>query len=92
MDNVLLILLSTTYDREAVIKALEINGKIDTWFYSFPNTIFVKTSMNPKEMSRFIEEKFGENINFVTQIESDYFGRMSSAQWKNFKKVKNFIP
>jgi len=41
-------------------------------------------------MSKYIEEKFGENMNFVTQIEDDYFGRMIGDQWKHFKKVKYY--
>lgn len=88
MNNILLILLSTQYDRDKIISALDADGKIDTWFYSFPNTLFVKTYLNSKEMSNYIEEKFGAHINFVTQVDDDYFGRMSVEQWKHFKKVK----
>jgi hypothetical protein len=90
MNNLLLILLSTQYDREQVIKSLEADGKIDTWFYSFPNTIFVKTDLNSKQMSLYIQEKFGEHMNFVTDIEDDYFGRMTAGQWEKFKPVKKF--
>jgi hypothetical protein len=76
------------FDRDKIIKALEEEGKIDTWFYSFPNTIFVKTDLDPQEMSLYIQEKFGVNMNFITKIEDDYFGRMQADQWKHFRKVK----
>ena len=90
MNNLLLILLSTTHDREKIIESLEADGKIETWFYSFPNTIFVKTDLNPKEMSNYIEEKFGIKMNFVTQIENNYYGRLTKGQWENFQPIKNF--
>jgi hypothetical protein len=88
MNNLLLILLSPKFDRDQVIKSLEEDQKIDTWFYSFPNTIFVKSNLNCKEMSFYIREKFGVHIHFITQVENDYFGRMNEDQWKNFKRVK----
>jgi hypothetical protein len=88
MDNLLLILLSAKYDREQIIKKLEADNKIDTWFYSFPNTIFVKSNLNSKEMSLYIQEIFGAEMNFVTSVEDDYFGRLTAGQWSNFKPVK----
>lgn len=88
MDNLLLILISPKIDRDILIKDLDTAGKIDTWFYSFPNSVFVKTMMNSREMSKYIDEKYGQHVNFVTSVEDDYFGRMNTDQWKYFKKVK----
>lgn len=88
MNNLLLILLSPKLDRDQIIKSLEADDKISTWFYSIPNTFFVKTNLNSKEMSFYIREKFGIQVHFITQIENDYFGRMNEDQWKNFKPVK----
>ncbi len=88
--NTILILLSPIIDRDKLIKALEEENISGMWFYSFPNSLFITTNLNAGQISKFIEKKFGQQVHFVTQIESDYFGRMDVEQWNYFKKSKYY--
>lgn len=86
--NTLLILLSPTLNRDVLIKHLEQQNIINFWFYSFPNSLFIKTNLNSEQISRLIEKDLGQHIHFITQIEDDFFGRMDQDYWTYFKRAR----
>jgi hypothetical protein len=88
MNNVFFILLHTQYNRDEIIISLAADAKIDNWFYSKPNTLYVKTNLNTREMSQYIQERFGSYLIFVTKADHDYFDKLTAQQWANFKEAK----
>jgi hypothetical protein len=91
MNNGLyLILLSIEVDRELLIKKFEEANLIDTWFFAFPNSLFIRTKLNSKEIWNFIEENVGSKLCLITAVTDDYYGRLNVDLWKKFDKVKTF--
>jgi uncharacterized protein YdaL len=83
-----LILLSTEIDREELIKSMENKGIIETWFFSFPNSFFIRSDLNSMELGKFIDEVTGNKLNFITIVTNDYYGRLSKELWEKFDKIK----
>lgn len=63
-------------------------GVIKHWFYNVNNSVFVNTTFQtPKELSMFIEERFGLFRHFIIQVtDSKYYGRLPTDHWDLMKK------
>ena len=81
-------MLSTEVNREELIERLENEKLIETWFFAFSNSFFVRSEHNSFELGKFIDDVIGKKLNFITIVTDDYFGRLSGDLWKNFDPIK----
>lgn len=72
------------FTREDVTDALDQNGKVVNWFYSIPQTIFIEADMSAKELSMFIENKFGKHRHIITEVSENRWGRLPKEEWNRF--------
>jgi hypothetical protein len=86
--NLYLIMLSTEVNRDELIKKMEEQNLIETWFYAFANSFFVRSDKNSMELGLFIDNTIGSKLNFVTIVTDDYFGRLSTGLWEKFDPIK----
>jgi hypothetical protein len=80
-----LVVLSGKYPHQAVVDYLDKHPRIDNWFFSFPNSVFVVTEMSARELSRVIQAPFGKYRHFVTRVSTDRWGRLPTKHWTLFK-------
>lgn len=81
-------MLSAEANRDELIKKMEEDNLIETWFYAFANSFFVRSEKNSMELARYVDDATGRKLNFVTIVTDDYFGRLNSELWKKFDPIK----
>jgi len=69
--------------RTALTSFLSKSAVITHWFYSLPNSVFIKTSLTPTQLSEIIEAKFGQHRHIIVEI-SNYYGRLPKEHWGDF--------
>jgi hypothetical protein len=84
MVKLYIIIFSIDIDREQLIKYLETISGINFWFYNLPNSVFIKSTLDSKNISGLIESRFGLKNHVVIQMES-YWGRVANDHVKYFK-------
>jgi len=86
MNKIYLIVLSTDYDRDNVVKFLdEHSDKVSFWFISLPYSIFAKSTLSAEELYTLITAKFGENLIFITELKGNFKGRLPKDNWPHIK-------
>jgi len=89
MNRLYLILLPITTDREAVIKYLETNRNISFWFYTFPSSIFVRSSLTARQLQDIIVRGFNVDRILVVHINqsSDFSGLVPNNHVELFNNL-----
>lgn len=80
--KVYLIILSSKFNRTQVVDYLSSQQKMGKWFYSLPNSFFIKSELSATELSRLIKDKFGRIRHFITEVaEDNRQGLMPKSHW-----------
>ena len=81
--KVYLVVLSSKLDRAQVVEYLSSHPRTGMWFYSLPNSFFVKSDLSAAQLSRLIKEKFGMIRHFVTEVTpANRQGLMPTNHWE----------
>jgi hypothetical protein len=57
---------------------------IDDWIFATPNTIIFKSPKSAKEISKMLEEKYGQHIHTVFEVsKSNFWGRLPKDYWSH---------
>lgn len=92
MERTFLIVLSSDVDRDEVIKYLESTNKIDFWFYSLPNSLFVNAKFdNASEIYSLMDKEFNGIRAFVTLLDGNYFGKLPKTHWELIHKKRDIF-
>ena len=87
MKKLYLVVLSTKFDREEVIKYLEDLPSSGMWFYNMPNSFFIRSRLSAKELYSEIVEQFGKYRCFLTEVDThNRQGWMPGDHWDLFFK------
>ncbi|HZY39247.1 MAG TPA: hypothetical protein VFE53_21470 [Mucilaginibacter sp.] len=58
---------------------------IEFWFFSLPQSIFIKTSLTATEINNFLLDYFGDAQRFISEVSTtDFAGMVPNDQLKYF--------
>jgi len=81
----ILVFNETNFTRDDLVKFVESQPEAPNWFYCIAHTVFVVTSLEPKELSHRLERKFGRFRHFITEVTLNRWGRMPGEQWDSIR-------
>jgi len=88
MNHLYLLVFNSKIDRDALSKFLDTIPMVTNWFYSIPNSIFVWSTMMANDLFARIEERFGQNRMFITEVSTtNRQGRMPTEHWNLIEDV-----
>jgi hypothetical protein len=82
--KVYLIVLTSRYNRDAVVQHLGNLEETEFWFYSLPHSFFLKTSLTAHQISKEIIKNFGKFRHFVTEVSDNRQGLLPKGHWQHF--------
>lgn len=83
MNRLYLAVFSSKIDREQLKVFLDSVAGVTNWFYSMPNSIFIVATLTADELFQQIENKFGQNRLFLTEVhQNNRQGRMPTEHWE----------
>lgn len=82
MNILYLAIFNSKIDREQLKVFLDTLSGVTNWFYSMPNSIFIVSTLTAAELFTQIENKFGQNRFFLTEVHQiNRQGRMPTEHW-----------
>lgn len=89
MSKIYCLVIGSAHTKEDITAYLDTIAGVSFWFSSMPFCIFIKTEFTAKYIGGLFEKKFGTYNYFITQVNSNYWGRMDAALWNHFPQPDN---
>lgn len=84
MNKTYLFLFGTDLNRDEVTKFLDTQNDMLYWFYNLPNSVFINSRLDSRQISEEIESKFGQITHIVVQV-TNKWGRLPKEHWQHFQ-------
>lgn len=88
MKLYLLIFSENNYNRKEITTFLSNSSDFDFWFFNLPNSIFIRSKLSATQIIKIIEEEFGRNKLFITEVVPNSSGIIPT---KHVEFLKNSI-
>lgn len=84
MNLYLYLFTDPNVQREKVTEYLNTQQNVNFWFYSLPESIFIKTTLTARQLSDLLEAKFGKHRHIVVKVTEERWGRLPKDHWQYF--------